>query len=70
MAQARKMFRIKVVPIDIINHSLQYDCKKFGHPVFILLIYKSRIANLPIFTAIPPSTLYSVIQLFSGLIKI
>ena len=33
MTQTRKMFKVKFVPIDVINYILQYDGKKSGHPV-------------------------------------
>ena len=33
-SQIRKMFGVKVVPIDVINHPLQYGGKKLGHPVY------------------------------------
>ena len=29
------MFGVKVVPIDVINHPLQYGGKKLGHPVYL-----------------------------------
>ena len=31
------MFGVKVVPIDVINHPLQYGGKKLGHPVYTFL---------------------------------
>ena len=34
-SQKRKMFGVKVVPIDVINHPLQYGWKKLGHPVVL-----------------------------------
>ena len=33
-SQKRKMFGVKVVSIDVINHPLQYGGKKLGHPVY------------------------------------
>ena len=36
------MFEVKVVPIDVINHPLQYGGKKLGHPVYLIEYIKKR----------------------------
>ena len=44
-SQKRKMFGVKVVPIDVINHPLQYGGKKLGHPVYGALMLLKFFRN-------------------------